>query len=90
MKDDDTRDDERDTGVVPIKERHIVMTPTGITFVLSEDDQAQARACLEKSGKVTINFGEVSVSSLHEIRRLGTRFAPDGGVPPDGGIGPID
>ncbi len=80
---DEPREDE-DT-VVPIRERHVVMTPTGVTFVLNEEDQRQARRCLERTGNITINFGEVTVSSLSEIRRL-ERIA-DG---PDGGVGPID
>jgi len=71
--------------IVPISGRHVVMTPTGVTFVLNEEDQRQARRCLERSGEIRINFGEVTVSSLSEIRRL-ERFADK----PDGGVGPID
>lgn len=70
--------------VVPIPERHVVMTPTGVTIVMSEEDQRRAHECLERSGRITLNFGEISVSGFNEIRRL-TRFDP-----PDGGIGPID
>jgi hypothetical protein len=73
--------------------RHIVMTPTGVTFLLNEADQEQARKCLERSGKITIDFGEITVSSLNEIRkvgRFGGRLAPDGGTGPAPGPGPID
>jgi len=65
--------------------RHVVMTPTGVTFLLNKADQDQARKCLERSGKVTINFGEITVSSLNEIRKVG-RFGPG----PAPGPGPID
>jgi hypothetical protein len=69
--------------IVPHRERHVVMTPTGVMFTLNEEDQRQARRCLERTGAITFNFGEVSVSSLTEIRRLE-------GEGPDGGVGPID
>ena len=52
---DETRNDEEHA--VPIKERHVVMTPTGVTFVLNEEDQLQARKCLERAGKITIRSG---------------------------------
>lgn len=77
---------------VKLDGRHVVMTPTGVTFLLNEADQEQARKCLERSGKVTINFGEISVSSLNEVRRI-ARFGgvPDGGTgPAPPGPGPID
>lgn len=70
--------------------RHIVMTPSGITFLLNEADQKQARRCLERSGKITLNFGEIAVSSLNEIRRIGQFGSPDGGTGPAPGPGPID
>jgi hypothetical protein len=78
-------DDNELEEIVPIQGRHIVMTPTGVTFVLNEEDQRHARRCLERSGEIRINFGEVRVSSLSEIRRL-EHFAGT----PDGGVGPID
>jgi hypothetical protein len=80
-----SRDDDEIEEIVPIRDRHVVMTPTGVTFMFNEEDQIQARHCLERSGRITLNFGEVSLSNLTEIRRL-EHFA--GG--PDGGVGPID
>lgn len=78
-------------GVTKLEGRHVVMTPTGVTFLLSEEDQEQARRCLDRSGKVTINFGEIAVTSLNEVRKLGSfRGAPDGGTGPAPGPGPID
>jgi hypothetical protein len=62
--------DESNESVVPITERHVVMTPTGVTFVFNEEDQRRARECLERSGRVTFNFGEMSVGGLTEIRAL--------------------
>jgi len=62
--------DESDESVVPIADRHVVMTPTGVTFVFNEEDQRRARECLERSGQLTFRFGEVTVSGLTEIRVL--------------------
>jgi hypothetical protein len=56
--------------VVPIVDRHVVMTPTGVTFVFNEEDQRRARECLERSGRLTFSFGEVTVGGLTEIRVL--------------------
>lgn len=56
--------------VVPIVDRHVVMTPTGVTFVFNEEDQRRARECLERSGRLTFTFGEVTVGGLTEIRVL--------------------
>lgn len=56
--------------VVPIADRHVVMTPTGVTFVFNEEDQRRARECLERSGRLTFTFGEVTVGGLTEIRVL--------------------
>jgi hypothetical protein len=55
---------------VPIVDRHVVMTPTGVTFVFNEEDQRRARECLERSGRLTFSFGEVTVGGLTEIRVL--------------------
>ena len=82
--------DRGDDEAIPLDGRHVIMTPTGVTFLLSEEDQEQARRCLEESGKVTINFGEIRVSSLNEVRRITDIGAvPDGGAPAPG-PGPID
>jgi hypothetical protein len=62
--------DESDPPVVPIAGRHVVMTPTGVTFVFNEEDQRRARECLERTGQLTFSFGEVSVGGLTEIRAL--------------------
>lgn len=75
---------------IPLDGRHVIMTPSGVTFLLSEEDQAQARRCMEQSGQVTINFGEIRVTSLNEARRItDLGAAPDGGAPAPG-PGPID
>ena len=50
--------------------RYVIMTPSTIVFTLNEEDQKHARRCLERSGKITFNFGEISMSSLTEVRRL--------------------
>jgi hypothetical protein len=77
-----------DEQIVPMAARHVVMTPTGVTFVFNEEDQRRARRCLEKSGRITINFAEVTLTGLSEVRRL---EEPLGKVPaPDAGVGPID
>ena len=62
--------------VVQIPERQVVITPTGVTFVFNEEDQRRARLCLERSGEVTINFGEVKLSSLTEVRTLDPELGP--------------
>jgi hypothetical protein len=62
--------DQSDDHVVPIAERHVVMTPTGVTFVFNEEDQRRARECLERTGRLTFSFGEVTVGGLTEIRPL--------------------
>ena len=86
----DDRDPDR-REAIPLDGRHVIMTPTGVTFLLSEEDQEQARRCLEKSGSITINFGEIKVSSLNEVRPIRDRItAPDGGTPPPPPPGPID
>lgn len=63
-------------GTVPVPGRHVVITPTGISFVFNEEDQRRARECLERSGEIRINFGEISLSSLTEVRRLDPEFGP--------------
>jgi hypothetical protein len=62
--------------VVPIHDRHVVITPTGVTFVFNEEDQRRARECLERSGRITLNFAEVTVDSLTEVRSLDPDFLP--------------
>jgi hypothetical protein len=57
-------------------ERHVLVTPTTLVITLNEEDQKQARECLERSGKITFNFGEISVSSMTEVRRLGQAEIP--------------
>jgi flavin reductase (DIM6/NTAB) family NADH-FMN oxidoreductase RutF len=44
--------------------QHVVATPHAVIFTLSEEQHQQARACLQKSGKATFKFEEVSVSEL--------------------------
>ncbi len=40
-------------GTVPVPGRHVVITPTGISFVFNEEDQRRARReCLERSGEI--------------------------------------
>jgi hypothetical protein len=45
---------------------HIILSPSAIVIPLSERHLEQARACLQRSGRITFSFKEVSVTRLPE------------------------
>lgn len=55
----------------------VAVTPDAIVFSLSDAHREAAKQCLDKSGRVTFTFREVSVTDLLELKELD---GPDGGV----------
>jgi len=60
---------EQETSRSGHSEENIIATPEALVITLSEKQQAAARACLERSGKVTFSLKEVSVTELPTMRR---------------------
>lgn len=56
---------------------HVAVTPAAVVFTLSEAHRVAAKQCMDKTGKVTFTFREVSVTNLLELKELD---GPDGGV----------
>ena len=43
---------------------NVIMTSSAILITLDDKLRKQARACLRKSGKITVSFKEISVTRL--------------------------
>jgi hypothetical protein len=55
----------------------VAVTPDAIVFSLGDAHREAAQQCLDKNGKVTFTFREISVTDLLELKELD---GPDGGV----------
>jgi hypothetical protein len=48
-------------------ERQGVVTPNALVIPLTDEDRRQARECLDRSGRITIKFKEISATRLTDI-----------------------
>ncbi|TDW91131.1 hypothetical protein [Kribbella sp. VKM Ac-2566] len=62
---------------VDLRGPHVAVTPDAVVFALGEEQREAAKQCMEKNGRVTFTFREISVTDLLELKALD---GPDGGV----------